>query len=367
MSAVTHPTKLGGIISAFDSDSISAEIDVSGLPIGTKVFNQDVGSQFTLTLSDATLVPDVVLEVKGITGARWILDTSGGGGVVSVTGDGVDNADPANPVVDLTGVIVTDMFDPTAKAPDADHADDADTADAASTADSPTNATTFTAALDEATTAAKGLMSVSDKVKLNDLDYDGWFKTQVDIMHAQAPALTNFREMKLGDRPAGVSLGSASNDPNAVGGGISHGAGAKVTVGASIFQTTATTSWAFAWRCKMPAPSGANFYFAGLLNAGATHYCGVASYGTTDATHWQIYLYNGVTETIAATSNVADTNYHDFVMTFDGTTIKLYIDTVLRASTTTLTLTDEPMFACINGPGAGDVKALRFAYGYIAP
>lgn len=343
--------------SVADSAELAALVIPNNIAVGTRVFNLDVGDDFIYTLSDAALDPDVVVEVAGITGARWIVASSAGVVVTTdatLTGDG-SGGDPLSVV----------------SAPNADHATLADTATLATTATAatgPANAATFTAALNNATTSLPGLMTAAQLVKLADLDYDGWFKTQVDLMHAQAPALTNFREIKLGDRPNGITLGSVANDPSLVGGGLTHTGGQKLAIANSIFQTPASTSWAMAWRCKMPVPSGTDFYFAGLLNADASDYCGFASYHGGDATHWVLYLYNNPTETMVATSNVADTNMHDFVMTFDGTTVKLYIDTTLRASTPTLTaLADQAMFPCINGNNAGDVKAVRFAYGYIAP
>jgi hypothetical protein len=99
--SVSYPSRIGGVISAFDSDSISNEIAVSGLPIGTKVWNEDVGSFFKLTISTASLVTDEVLEVLGITGARWIVESTGGfvESVTAQTSNAIDNADPVNPVV----------------------------------------------------------------------------------------------------------------------------------------------------------------------------------------------------------------------------------------------------------------------------
>jgi hypothetical protein len=55
-------------------------------------------------------------------------------------------------------------------------------------------------------------------------------------------------------------------------------------------------------------------------------------------------------------------------MTFDGTTITLFVDGVSKATQTTLTsVTDETVYPCIQGADALAVLASRFAYGYIAP
>lgn len=107
---VSYPSRLGGSISASDSDSISTELSVDGLPLGTKVFNQDVGAFFTLKLSTASLVTDEVLQVLGIAGARWIIDPSVVSSVSTddtLTGDGTDG-DPLSVVTsELTSATTT--------------------------------------------------------------------------------------------------------------------------------------------------------------------------------------------------------------------------------------------------------------------
>jgi hypothetical protein len=105
----SRPDTLGGTIAVSDSDALELLV-ARGLPIGTLVFNQDVGLFFKLTISTAALIPDQVVEVFGIVGSRWIVQSPAVGGVASVTGDGVDNSDPSNPVIDLTNVIDASML-----------------------------------------------------------------------------------------------------------------------------------------------------------------------------------------------------------------------------------------------------------------
>src|SRR6185503_6570769 len=93
--------------SVADSDALAALAVPDNIAVGTRIFNLDVGADFIYTVSDAALDPDVVVEVAGITGARWIVSNTGTGSVESVTGDGVDNTDPANPVIDLDDTIET--------------------------------------------------------------------------------------------------------------------------------------------------------------------------------------------------------------------------------------------------------------------
>lgn len=100
--SVLLPRSLGGTIAASDSDSISNEISADGLPVGTMVWNADVGAFFKLTASTASLVTDEILQVLGSVGTRWIIVTNGTGSVESVTAstsNAVDNSDAANPII----------------------------------------------------------------------------------------------------------------------------------------------------------------------------------------------------------------------------------------------------------------------------
>jgi len=153
-------------------------------------------------------------------------------------------------------------------------------------------------------------------------DYDGWLTAQVAVMHAQAPALTNFREIEVGVK----AFVTGGKDGAAPGGAVAND------------------------------------------TVGHTHDLGVAQYHTADSgDHYLLYMYNGA-ELAPASTVVADTAFHDFVVTFDGTTVKMFIDGTLAASTATLTsITDEAMQASVFGNVAGATRCVRFAYGYIAP
>lgn len=79
---------IGGELSFQDSTALAA-YDVSGTALGTTAYNVAVGASFILQLSSASLVPDQVVAVAGVSGARWIK-------LVQVTG-----ADQAN----LSGLV----------------------------------------------------------------------------------------------------------------------------------------------------------------------------------------------------------------------------------------------------------------------
>jgi hypothetical protein len=91
-------------MSVVDSTALAAlEIPPITVQPGVKVWNQDVGAYFKYTISTAALDPNVVVEVAGVTGARWIIDTSDADveHVNSGVGIEVDNTDPASPIVNL--------------------------------------------------------------------------------------------------------------------------------------------------------------------------------------------------------------------------------------------------------------------------
>jgi len=97
---------VGTTLSVADSTALAA-FSTKGMQIGTRVFNINVGAYFELSLSTASLVPDSVVAVSGITGMRWIVK-SAASGVESVTGPAVDNTDPLNPVVSNTATTAAD-------------------------------------------------------------------------------------------------------------------------------------------------------------------------------------------------------------------------------------------------------------------
>lgn len=72
--SVSRPMALGGTIAVPNSGQL-AIMPATGLPIGTRVWNDGVGSFFTLRLSTAALDPDVVVAVADTVGSRWLLDT----------------------------------------------------------------------------------------------------------------------------------------------------------------------------------------------------------------------------------------------------------------------------------------------------
>jgi hypothetical protein len=121
------------------------------------------------------------------------------------------------------------------------------------------------------------------------------------------------------------------------------------------------------WRAKLQTSVAGKFNFLGFANAANSHWYGIATYSPDDATKYLIYTYNGA-EVFTASTLACDDAFHTFVLTFDATTITLFVDGVSKATQTTLTsITDEAVFPVVEGITALDNKVTRFAYGYIAP
>jgi hypothetical protein len=218
-----------------------------------------------------------------------------------------------------------------------------------------------------ATRTVQGAMSPTDKAFSD--DFDGWQKTQYATMIAAVPALTGFAFAKIGLSPMELTTGALADDANVEGGGMKNGSVSSKVYGASIFQNTAGGNWAIAGRLKMPPPgAGVNSQF-GVQNATGGHSLMVGSTNAIDATHWygQIFTAAGShTDVIFAT--VADSNFHDFAITDNGTTVRWWIDGVQVGSTTTRTnLTTEPMQIYTFGTATGPPSLLQVMYGYVRP
>lgn len=79
---------IGTFIAVFDSTALAA-LNPQGLAVGTSVYNTSVGSSFTLTVSNASLVPDSVVAVSGVTGLRWIVQAAAVVPVVTSAANGL--------------------------------------------------------------------------------------------------------------------------------------------------------------------------------------------------------------------------------------------------------------------------------------
>lgn len=198
--------------------------------------------------------------------------------------------------------------------------------------------------------------------------FDTWGRAQQALISQNAPTLTEWDYIKIGDVQRGVTL-TATNDAALVGGGMSFTNVTGTMFTASVYQTAPTTAWGFVYRGIISPVSGATFNELGLSNAGNSHDVGI-TVNSADGISGVNYTLRiaGASVTSIDTGVVTNTNIHDFGMTFDGTTVKLFIDGVQKASTTTLTnLNAEPLYFYGFNTTSGQVKATKLLYGYIAP
>lgn len=77
MTIGSDPNRIGATVSSEDATTLAA-LDATGFPPGTVVYVTSLASNFTLTISTASLVTNSVVAVSGIDGYRWIVNQGAG-------------------------------------------------------------------------------------------------------------------------------------------------------------------------------------------------------------------------------------------------------------------------------------------------
>lgn len=199
----------------------------------------------------------------------------------------------------------------------------------------------------------------------NVLDYNEWIADQEEFITGLIPQITNFGYMKIGELAFGGT--SQANDGAIEGGGKTMQANVSTWFSSSIFQTCNTGKWAFAMRAKYAAPVAGRTAAVGLSNTAAAHDIIVGTRHSVSATNY-VLLVDGTTSTEDDSGVARDANLHDFVVTGDGTNLKLYIDSTLRVTRAIGTnVVDEATFVFGFNTVGGDAIFSAFLYGYVAP
>lgn len=194
---------------------------------------------------------------------------------------------------------------------------------------------------------------------------DTWANNVADLMLAAVPALTRFEYFKIGFNSLGAAVGAVTSDALIPGGGMTTPNATFKAFGTSLIQLPKTTPWSLGVRAKLLGPTVARQSHVGLFNAATTRAVQIFVNPTTDATHYVLSVGDATPLNIAATT-LADAAWHDFVITFDLTTLALWIDGVSVASTTTLTeLVDEALYLTIYNTIAGESVLQRVVFGYV--
>jgi hypothetical protein len=209
-----------------------------------------------------------------------------------------------------------------------------------------------------------GTMSSTDKTKLTNLDYNGWFTDRVTEMKAAIPELTDFEYVKIGRFGLGTTSAPSVFQDGAVEGGGTAGSASIWYFGNTVCQTPATGKFAFVIRLKASANLAGSSAVFGLANNAGTHKHYVGFNGSIDTAKFIMALIGAGATTVTGSVN-ANTSWNNLMMTFNGGTISFYVNGVLAGSTSDMTnVTDEAMALFIQGVQAFGTK---IAYGYIAP
>lgn len=235
-----------------------------------------------------------------------------------------------------------------------------------STASLPLVVTGADVAINAATTSTAGSLSAADKTKLDSMSSGGWFDTRALAMSALIPQITEFKILPLGIdlMGRGIALG---NEGTLEGGGISNGAAGTVTaLGFPITQNLKTNRWTMSFRAKLAVPDVTHTVSqVGWINQATTHGLFIGPNTGQDATHFVLRILGAGTTPVVL--GVADANAHDWDVTFDLTTVTVYMDGVSAGSTAVLTnLMAEAAIPMISATVAHDVQIAKMLLGYVA-
>lgn len=202
----------------------------------------------------------------------------------------------------------------------------------------------------------------------------GWWANQERFLASKLTALTEFVPWKAGVSQIGgptTLVAGNGTDASIEGGGQQGATGAVVNYStATVWQSPKTGVVGCVWRAKYSAVS-ANVQDIGFINAAGTHFITLSLVSSVDATKWYLSL------TAAAATNlafvVADTAWHDFAITYDGTagtpTVTVWVDGVIIGTQTTLTnFTTDPLYPFhLNQNATSPIKVSKALWGYVAP
>jgi hypothetical protein len=193
-----------------------------------------------------------------------------------------------------------------------------------------------------------------------------WAAAQAAFINGLMPTLTGYQHLKAAQQPLGGAVPS-TNDGAVEGGGRTGANGAMTFLSGSVFQIPKTGRGAFAFRAKFGAVSGAQTSSVGLSNAAGSHDFLIGMVGSTSTVNFSMTL-DGAVSTNDVTTVANDLGWHTFVVTFDATNVKLYIDGTLRATRAiTTNVVDEPTYLATFNSVSGGAIWEQCLYAYVAP
>jgi hypothetical protein len=193
-----------------------------------------------------------------------------------------------------------------------------------------------------------------------------WAAAQYDFITALLPTLTGYQYIKP-EQPMGTTLPS-TNDGAAEGGGRTGTNNTITALTPSIFQTAKTGRCAYAARVKFLAAGAGQSNSFGIVNAAVTHNIDIGVFNSLGSgTNYYLFA-NGAVLTTDDTGVPNDLGFHTFVVTFDTTNIKVYIDGTLRVTRAiTTNVVDEPMYMYYANTLSGETIYAEALYAYVAP
>lgn len=196
-----------------------------------------------------------------------------------------------------------------------------------------------------------------------------WPAAQYDFIHALMPALTGFQYLSAGQLPQGATAVPSTSDGAVEGGGRTAANTGIGWLTASVFQTVKTGQGAFAFRARFLAASAGQTNAVGIGNAAGSHDLIVGALSGVSTTNYGLAA-DGTASDDVDLNVPNDLAFHDFVVTFDATDFKVYMD----GSTTpvgTLAIgtlaVDEPYYLFITNTVSGETVWTDCLYGYVKP
>jgi hypothetical protein len=182
---------------------------------------------------------------------------------------------------------------------------------------------------------------------------------------AVIPELTRFKVIDS------INYGPSSTAPT-FDGSVEGGAMSPLANGNAIYfsrsfaQTVKTGKGCIIFRAKFLVPGVGNESAIGVINAAASHIVSIDRVPNATSTHYRFRAV-GAGTTVQNGSATADTAWHNFMLIWNGTNIRIYLDNTLDNTVTDLSnVNDEAMSAYMLNTESTDVFIQHAMIGYVA-
>ena len=196
--------------------------------------------------------------------------------------------------------------------------------------------------------------------KLLSISGGGWADRMMQQAQVLVPELTTFVSQRMGLYPNGVPTlpDGLSDQGTAIDGGLlqwDRGDLNPIQLTSFIIANPSASKWAFAFRGSMPYST---IFFA-LSNLALSSYVTIVTSAGVTALGLQV----GATK--VNSSFLIDANMHDFLVTFDLTTVTLVVDGTVVGTNTTLTTIPTVPCALLAADFYGQLRIQEYGFGYV--